>query len=121
MLIQLVNSTGKAVGKPFKGDLADISLGGLCFFIKTANRDAARTMLGRRLNMTFAIPGPSGPLKTTQAGRVCAVNYHMQNDYSVHVQFTSLLTGKAEAAVNKLTEGMTAEVAPDEAAPATQD
>jgi len=102
MLVQLANNAGKAVGKPFKGDLSDLSLGGLSFFIKASNRETARTMLGRRLNMTFAIPGPSGRLKTTHAGRVRAVNYHLQNDYSVHVQFATLLSGRAAEAVNQL-------------------
>jgi hypothetical protein len=86
--------------------LSDISVGGMCFFIKTPNADTARKLLGRRLQLTFGIPGEDGaPRKTTRIGKVLGVNYMMQSDYTVHIRFVERLTDAHMAALETLASG----------------
>lgn len=102
ILVQLQNQKGQSLGKPFKGEFSDISEGGLSFFIITAKRETARMLLGRRLGVTFLIPTPAAPLKTFQNGTVICVNYHLKNDYSIHVSFDDDLPAGIAGAVKRL-------------------
>ena len=90
------------MGKPFKGVFADISEGGLSFFIITSKRETARLLLGRRLGLKFLIPTRAAPLKTFQHGTVICVNYHLKNEYSIHVSFEDELPGGIAGAIKRL-------------------
>ena len=104
--IQVVDTNNAPLGKPFRGELADISAGGMCFLIKTPTADTARKLLGRRLQLTFGIPGKDGaPRKTTRIGKVLSVNYMMQSDYTVHIRFAERLADADTAALEALTSG----------------
>jgi len=46
--IQLLNRSGEPIGKSFKGELSDISVGGLSFEIRISKEETARLLLGRR-------------------------------------------------------------------------
>lgn len=102
ILVQLLNQKGQSMGKPFKGEFSDISEGGLSFFIITSKRETARTLLGRRLGLKFLIPTQAAPLKTFQNGTVICVNYHLKNDYSIHVSFEDELPAGIAGAINRL-------------------
>ncbi len=102
ILAQLLNQKGQSLGKPFKGAFSDISEGGLSFYIITSKRETARMLLGRRLGMQFLIPTQAAPLKTFQHGTVICVNYHLKNDYSIHVSFDDELPAGIAGAVNRL-------------------
>ncbi len=102
ILIQLLNREGQAMGKPFKGSFSDISEGGLSFYIITSKQETARTLLGRRLGLKFLIPTRATPLKTFQIGTVICVNYHLQNDYSIHVSFDDELPAGIAGVVLRL-------------------
>ena len=102
ILVQLLSKKHQPMGKPFKGDIADISEGGLSFFIITSKRETARTLLGRRLGMKFLIPTRAAPLKTFQQGTVICVNYHLKNDYSIHVSFDGELPAGIAGAIKRL-------------------
>jgi len=97
--IQILSSRGGPVGKPFRGDLSDISAGGLSFYIKTGRAETARLLLGRKLYLQFSPGGKSnGPL-IRKKGTVIGVKYQQQNDYSVHVKFDTLLADHQMAAI----------------------
>jgi len=85
--IQLLYASKKPAGKPFKGRLSDLSAGGLCFFIKLQNKESARMLLGRKLQMQFPISAASSESIYEEIGTVVAVHYHLSLDYSVHVRF----------------------------------
>lgn len=102
ILVQLLNRKRLPMGKPFKGVFADISEGGLSFFIITSKQETARMLLGRRLGLKFLIPTRAAPLKTFQHGTVICVNYHLKNDYSIHVSFDDELPGGIAGAIKRL-------------------
>ncbi len=102
ILVQLLNQKRQPLGKPFKGQFADISEGGLSFYIITSKRETARTLLGRRLGLKFLIPTRAAPLKTFQHGTVICVNYLLKNEYSIHVSFDDELPGGIAGAIKRL-------------------
>jgi len=102
ILIQLLNRKQQPMGKPFKGVFADISEGGLCFYIITSKQETARMLLGRRLGLTFLIPTRAAPLKTLQHGTVLCVNYQLKNEYSIHVSFDDELPSGIAGAIKRL-------------------
>ncbi|QTA79492.1 Cyclic nucleotide-binding and PilZ domains-containing protein [Desulfonema limicola] len=92
ILFQVLNREGKPIGKAFKGDLSDISIGGLSFFIKTSNRKNALMLLGRKLNVKFSLPMGKTNLETKQKGTITGVINHLFRDYSIHMRFDNLLS-----------------------------
>ncbi|MDP3285645.1 MAG: hypothetical protein Q8M56_14535, partial [Desulfobacterales bacterium] len=85
--VQMVNASGNPLGKAFRGELSDISASGISFYIKTSDRKNASFLLGRNLNLLFAIPGIEAAEKITQTGTVIGVSYHLFNDYIIHLKF----------------------------------
>ena len=102
LLIQIIDAKRMPVGKPFKGELSDVSAGGLSFLIKTSKAETARMLLGRRLKLAFAIPAPDAPLKITQTGTVLGVSYLLHTDYAVQVRFIEPLNASARTALEGL-------------------
>ena len=82
------------MGKAFKGELSDISVGGLSFFIKTSKEETARLLLGRSLNLKFTLATGVSQLKIDQNGTVIGVRYHLLKDYSLHIKFDRMLSEK---------------------------
>ena len=92
VLIDLLNATGKSLGREFKGRLADISTGGASFFIKSARRETVRLLLGRRIRFTLDAKVPTLSTKLSKAARITGVAYHLFKDYSVHLHFDEPLS-----------------------------
>lgn len=87
--VQIVDGAGQPAGKPFRGSLADLSSGGLSFFIKTAQEEAVRRLLGRRVRLRLALTASAEPIEP--AAMIVGAVYHLENDYSVHVKFDTTL------------------------------
>ncbi len=87
----LLDSAMEQTGKQFNATVGDISRGGACFFIKASTKETARALLARPLKMIFAIKTDSTLRKFVSFGRVVRVKFHLENDYSVHVQFAKIL------------------------------
>jgi len=82
----LLSESGKNSPKSFKGEIADISAGGLSFFIRISHKENARLLLGQGIKTSLSEPGG----KVLECiGRIVAVRLqnYVNNDYSVHVQF----------------------------------
>ncbi|MBL0715095.1 MAG: cyclic nucleotide-binding domain-containing protein [Desulfosarcina sp.] len=90
IVAQILDDNGQPVGKPFRGDLADLSNTGLAFYIKATDR-AARLLLGRKLQGRFSIRTPGKDQTLERKGRVVAVNTLYIGDYSIHLRFDTAL------------------------------
>ncbi|MEN8188674.1 MAG: cyclic nucleotide-binding domain-containing protein [Thermodesulfobacteriota bacterium] len=82
----LIDDYGQPSGKSFKGETADISSGGLSFYIRISRKENARHLLGRKLVTEFS-GLKSKSFKRT--GIIVGVKFqdYVDNDFSVHVQF----------------------------------
>lgn len=82
----LLDPYGNAGKKAFRGELIDISKGGLCFSIKISSRKNARLLLGRQI-ITEITLGDGNILKCF--GVIVGVKFHELevHDFSVHVKF----------------------------------
>ncbi|MFC1524055.1 cyclic nucleotide-binding domain-containing protein [Thermodesulfobacteriota bacterium] len=88
VMIQLVNATGRSDGRTLIGDLMDISIGGVSFFIKARKKETARLLLGKSLIVKIA----HAPNDIDESGTVIGVRYNPQEfrvdtDYTVHLKF----------------------------------
>jgi hypothetical protein len=93
-MIQLLGAFGKPLGRAFKGELSDISIGGLSFTIRITKKENARLLLGRKMNIKFVIPLGTSKQKIDKNGTVIGVRSHPFDDYSIHIKFDELLDKK---------------------------
>jgi CRP-like cAMP-binding protein len=84
--------SGKPEGNSFKGDFADISVGGASILIYRSNKEMARELLGRRVNMQAAFLSEGFRLDFDRSGMVIGVSDCLFNDYAIHVRFDGLLS-----------------------------
>lgn len=82
----LLDPYGNAGKRSFKGELTDISKGGLCFFIHISSKENARLLLGRQVVSEINL-GDGTTLKCF--GVIIGVQFkeHIQQEFSVHVKF----------------------------------
>ena len=78
---------GAALGKPFTGQLLNLSEGGLSFQILVSTQPGAAMLLGRGLQMTFASVEKTVPDTHPIRGTITGVTDLMLNEYAVHVRF----------------------------------
>ena len=95
----LLDETGNNSMRNFKGEISDISRGGLTFFIRISRKENARLLLGRNIKTTVA--GSDGE-QIECTGQIVAVRFQhfVESDYSVHVQFDETLS---DTVVNSIT------------------
>jgi hypothetical protein len=84
----LLDSQGKGTGVSTKGELADISAGGVSFYIRISKKENSRMLLGRTVRVLFPASEKAGRL-IERLGVILAVRGYrvMENEYSVHVKF----------------------------------
>ena len=85
--IQIVNSSGEPVGRPFYGGLSDVSVGGLAFLARITKKETARMLLGRRLRIIFDLPVESLKEALELEATIVAVRDYAFEDCSIHVKF----------------------------------
>ncbi len=90
-LFKLLNRAGEPIGKSFKGDLSDISVGGLSFEIRISKEETARLLLGRRINVAFNYSKSIPNIIIDQNGVIVGVYPYPFEDYSIHVKFDKML------------------------------
>ena len=90
VIVQMFDSDKKPVGKPFRGELLDLSASGLAFIFKTTQKSASE-MLGRKLNMALSFAELASNLKFKRIGTVVAVNSQPFNEYILHAEFVKSL------------------------------
>ena len=86
----LLDEYGNPGKRSFRGELADISTGGLSFFIRISRKENARLLLGRGIRTTISLE--QGDVVNC-VGNIVAVRFqqYVENDYSVHVQFKEVI------------------------------
>jgi CRP-like cAMP-binding protein len=91
--MQVLDEAGSPVREPITGSLADISMGGLSFYIKTTKEKADKMFLDQKVNIKFKIKTDDSEHKVDQMGMVVGVIPHLY-DYSVHIKFDNILDEK---------------------------
>ena len=94
VVAQIMGDDDAPAGKPFRGDLADLSNTGLSFYIRATDR-AARMLLGRKLKVRFAVKTPKQDQTVERKALTVAVNALYIGDYSVHLRFDKPLKSDA--------------------------
>ena len=88
---KIIDESGNPAGNPVKGDLSTLSAGGLSFLSKIP-KDAVAGLMNQNLRMVFNLPTKKGPQKMDMTGRIVAIHYRLENDYSAHVKFDKKLS-----------------------------
>lgn len=88
---QVLNRSGQPIGRFFRGELSNISFGGVSFFIKTANPRNALMLLGRKMRVKFKLPVSKYGREIETVGGISGVIHHLFSDYSIHMKFDDLL------------------------------
>jgi hypothetical protein len=90
--IAIIFLDGSGSGVRARGELADVSVGGVSLFMRFSKKDSSRMLLGRSVSILLS-GGELGEEGTGIPGIVSAVKgYHaIENDYSVHVKFDESL------------------------------
>lgn len=89
--IQLTDQKNKPIGRGFRGELADISTGGLAFLIRISKKENARLLLGRTMRITVPIGGDPGHLQLYGLAIGIQPYELLESDFSVHIKFPELL------------------------------
>ncbi|BHH84627.1 cyclic nucleotide-binding domain-containing protein [Desulforhopalus sp. 52FAK] len=89
----LLESETETTGVNGKGDILDISQGGLCFIVHSSKRKNTHQFFGKKILLKINKSHTSAPVERN--GKILAVRDHdiIGNAYSVHVQFNTILTG----------------------------
>lgn len=93
--VQLIDSKGRFVGSMPKGDLSDISAGGVSFLSRLSRKENARILLGRKVQVTLPIKhdDESDLICYGQVLGIRAVS-GIENEYSIHIKFDKLIENK---------------------------
>ncbi len=86
----LLDRYGRQSGRLFKGQMVDISRGGLAFSVRIANTDSARLLLGRKILTLFSVDGEELP---ECRGVVVGVKGQGQGAdlFTLHIKMATLL------------------------------
>jgi len=101
--LQLFSISGTPEGKEFKGQLRDISAGGLAFSIKTSEK-TAQILLGRKLGVTAILSSKNIQQELDVRGTVISVVRRYASTYSIHVRFDALLKEQTIGSIENIRE-----------------
>lgn len=94
LTLSLLDSEGQSTGVNAKGDLADLSRGGGSFYMRISKKENARLLLGRSLKIMLPIEDTEGrPVQLTGVIVAVRAQHSAEYEYSVHVEFDSVLGG----------------------------
>jgi CRP-like cAMP-binding protein len=93
IITQVMDQADRLLGKPFRGDMADISNWGLSFYIKATDK-SARMLLGRRLKIKATLVLGGKQQGVERIGTTVAVTPLYFGDFSIHMKFDKPLKSK---------------------------
>ena len=98
ILIKITNKEGKPVGKTLRGDMGDVSAGGISFYIQAHSREQAQMLLGHDLYLRFNMP--PNMQEVERIAMVLAVRHQKasfddKEQYSLHMKFNKTLAEKS--------------------------
>lgn len=90
----LLDKLGKETEVSFKGDLFDISRGGMSFLVRVSKKKNAILLFGKRISISIPTGSVAANKYQSHIGRIIAVKGHhiVGNEYSLHVEFDRELT-----------------------------
>ncbi len=98
--VQFMDSSGVPVGEPMIGALADISQGGISFYLSIKKERITKLFIEPRLNLKFSlIVGGSEQRFDVNGSMVAAIPHYY--DYSIHVKFDNRLDKQVIEEVKK--------------------
>ena len=85
--VQPISNLDTPIGRGFRAETADISLGGMAFLIRISRQENARLLLGRRMQVVLPVGGKTPFLHLK--GLVIGIQPFqiLENDFSVHFKF----------------------------------
>ena len=89
--IQLIDHNGKPIGRGFRGELADISQGGLSYLIRISKKENTRLLLGRTMRITIPIGDDPGHLLLEGIAIGVQPFQLLESDFSVHLKFPEVI------------------------------
>jgi CRP-like cAMP-binding protein len=100
--IDLLDQHGVVTGLAAKGELLDLSKGGVALSLRFSKKKNAAALLGQKIKVNIRPDGSSAPL--LRIGKVMAVRCHdfIGNDYSLHIEFdVALASAEMQQIVGK--------------------
>lgn len=103
ILLKIVDNTGNIIGRTIRGEISDVSQGGVSFYVHTTTREQAHTLLGHNLHLRFNVPPAA---EVNEMGKVLGVKHHRggfetKERYSVHVKFRKMLSEQTVAEADR--------------------
>lgn len=89
--VQLTDHNRNPIGRGFRGELADISKGGLAFLIRISRKDNTRLLLGRNMRITIPVAGDPAHLHLDGLAISIQPLQLLESEFSVHIKFPELL------------------------------
>lgn len=86
IVAQLTDASKGLLGKPFRGDMADISNTGLSFYIKATDK-SARMLLGRQLKVKSTLVAGGKRQTLERNGTTVAVTPLFFGEFAIHLKF----------------------------------
>ena len=91
ILVQPLNQQGYPVGRGFRAETLDISVGGAAFLVRIGRQENARVLLGRKMQVIFPVSGDA-PYQYLPGMIIGVQPYQLlESDYSVHFRFDRLM------------------------------
>jgi CRP-like cAMP-binding protein len=90
--IQILSAAGAVMGRPFYGELNDLSVGGLSFLVRITKKETAHMLLGRRVKLVFDVRAGASERTIEPEGTIVAVRDRAFDDCSIHIRFSALLS-----------------------------
>jgi len=88
---QLLSASGDSIGKAYKGNISDVSVGGLSFDVKMSKKNAL-LLLARKLNVKFPIPKGKPRMKVKRKGVIIGVTKASSDAYyTIRTKFDNIL------------------------------
>jgi CRP-like cAMP-binding protein len=98
--VRVLDNAGNPVSRPFKGEIQDVSSGGLAFSNYFKKGNTAQSLLGRRIAVMCKLSVQGSWKDVKKLGRVVAVRSHPFSEYSFHVRFDRPVSGKFVASLD---------------------
>jgi len=89
--MSLLDGSGIKSGEVVRGDLLDLSQGGVCFVLRFHRKEKANELLGRQVSVTIKPANLSRDIDKTGIIRAVRAHDFVGNDYSVHLQFDDII------------------------------
>jgi len=86
--ITFLNRLGNSTGQQAKGELFDISAGGISFFLRLSRKELSRSLIGTSVKVVLPAREIGDDVASCQGVILAVKSYRLlDNDYSVHVKF----------------------------------